>query len=563
MLEELFIRDFAIIERLSLRFERGLNLLTGETGAGKSILIGALGFLLGNKADTGIIRSGADETLVSATLDVSANADAKAWLASHDMDAEDGTVILRRGLKNNGRGSVYIQNVPVLRQDLVDFSSLLIEVHGQRDSQALLKKDKHRQILDRYAGIESDVAAYGKLYTEFGAKRKLLESLALSEAERARDLELLGYAIEEIDGLKPVAGEEEALAEEELRLSGYERLFGAVAQACELLSDQDGALNKLRKARVQLEAAQAIDQRLSEASRRVDDAYYELEDVSQALGSYADQLQYDPSRLEEIEGRLSALQKLKRKYGATLHEVLRYRADAQAQLARLENWAEDRAALEAEAAALEALVYERAEGLSASRSAGAMELEASVAAILKTLGMPNARFSVALERKPLADGKVVVGPYGADEPEFFVSANKGEPLRPLALVASGGELSRIMLALKTVLAKADGVPTMIFDEIDTGIGGEVALGVAEHLAGLSAAKQVFCITHLASIAVRADNHYKVEKHVEGERTVTKVSRLDGDTRVREIARMLSGDAESAASLAHAEQLLNKLGRTRG
>jgi DNA repair protein RecN (Recombination protein N) len=314
---------------------------------------------------------------------------------------------------------------------------------------------------------------------------------------------------------------------------------------------------------VQLEAAQAIDQRLSEASRRVDDAYYELEDVGQALGSYADQLQYDPSRLEEIEERLSALQKLKRKYGASLHEVLAYRADAQARLARLENWAEDRAALEAEAAALEGSVYKQAESLSAARALGAAELEKSVAAILKTLGMPNARFSVMLERKPLADGKVVVGPYGADEPEFFVSANKGEPQRPLAQVASGGELSRIMLALKTVLAKADGVPTMIFDEIDTGIGGEVALGVGEHLAVLSETKQVFCITHLASIAVRADNHYKVEKQIEGERTVTKVSRLEGTARVREIARMLSGDAEGAASLAHAEQLLNKFGRIRG
>jgi len=564
MLEELTVRDFALIDRLSVRFDRGLNLLTGETGAGKSILIGALGFLLGAKADTGIIRTGADETLVTGTVDVSGNADALAWLADHGIEPEDGAVIVRRSLRSNGRGSVYLQNIPVVRQDLADFTALIIEMHGQRDSQALLKKDKHRQILDRYAGIEDDVAAYGRLYADLGAKRRLLESMAASEAERSREVELLRYAVDEIDALKPVAGEEEELADEERRLSQHEKLYGAVAAARELLSDADGALGRIRKARAQLEAAQGIDPRLSDAARRSDDAYYELEDVASSLAGYADGLRYDSGRLEDIEARLSALQRLKRKYAAgSAAELLAYRQDSAGRLASLENWAEDRAGLEAEAAALEARVYERAEALSKARAEAGGRLESAAASILATLGMPSARFAVRLEKKPLADGKVVVGPYGADEPEFYVSANRGEPLRPLAQVASGGELSRVMLAIKTVLASADGVPTMVFDEIDTGIGGEVALGVGKHLAALADSKQVFCITHLASIAARADNHYKVEKVVEGERTVTRVSRLDGDSRTREVARMLSGHADAKISLAHAADLLATYGSGRG
>ena len=363
MLEELSIRDFAIIERVSIRFERGLNLLTGETGAGKSILIGALGFILGNKADTGIIRSGTEETLISATFDVSRNPDALAWLSARGISAEDGGVILRRGLKNTGRGSAYVQDVPVVRQDLLELASLLVEVHGQRDSQALLKKDRHRQILDSYAGIDRDLTVYGSLYADLCSKRRLLESMSLSEKERERDLELLRYAVEEIDSLKLVAGEEEALADEERLLSQYGKLFEALSMARELLSDQDGILGKLRKTRVQLEAAQAIDHKLAESSRRIEDAFYELEDVSGFLSEYAERTSFDPGRLEDIETRQAAIQKLRRKYGSSIADILSYRDDAVAKIERLENWAEDRAGLQAETDRLELEVHARAEKL--------------------------------------------------------------------------------------------------------------------------------------------------------------------------------------------------------
>lgn len=563
MLEEITIRDFAIIDKLSLRFEKGLNLLSGETGAGKSILIGALGFLLGEKADTGIIRSGAEEALVSGTVAVDGNADALEWLAERGIEAEGGALILRRLLRRNGRGSIYIQDTPVTRQDLSDFASFLVEVHGQRDSQALLKKDRHRLILDRFAGIEDDAAAYAVRYTELVAKRKALDAMAGSEAERQREIELLRFAVDEIDAAKPAAGEDDSLADEERRLAQHEKLFGALVAARELVADADGAINKLRKARVQLEAAEAIDARLAPVAKRLDEAFYELEDLGDSLRSYSDGLTYDPGRLEEIESRLALLQRLKRKYGQSLAAVLGYRDEASGRLLGLENWEEDRAGLEAAAASLEREVYAAAERLSLARAEAAARLQDAVASILATLGMPSARFAVRLERKPPVDGKAVIGPYGFDEPEFYVSANRGEPLKPLAMVASGGELSRVMLALKSVLARADGVPSMVFDEIDTGIGGEVAVGVGKHLAALARSKQVLCITHLASIAARADNHYMVEKRAEGDRTVTKVSALEGDARVREIARMLSGDASGQASLAHAADLLSKFGNARG
>jgi len=563
MLEELSIRDFAIIDRLSVRFELGLNLLTGETGAGKSILIGAMGFILGAKADTGIIRSGAEETLVTGVVSVAGNADAVEWLGVHGMEAEDGAVIIRRGLKRTGRGSAYIQNVPVVRQDLQEFAATLVEVHGQRDGHALLKKDRHRELVDRYAGIGADVEAYAAAYAELCAKRKALETMAGSEAERAREIELLRFAVDEIDAAAPRADEEAELADEERRLSQHEKLYASLSQARELLSDAEGAVARIRKARTFLETAGAIDSRLADHARRLDDAYYELEDLGESLTSYADLLLFDPARLEAIETRLATLQRLKRKYGADMAAVIGYRSESAERLSSLENWEEDRTGLERQVAAIEADVMAKAERLTKMRTEAGKRLEAASLAVIATLGMPNARFTVRIARFPPSGGKVVVGPTGADDLEFYVSANKGEPLRPLADVASGGELSRFMLALKTALAEDGGAPTMVFDEIDTGIGGEVALGVGLHLAKLAVKKQVLCITHLASIAARADNHLMVEKHVDGDRTVTGVSRLDGSDRVREIARMLSGDPSSKASLDHAADLVAKLGSPRG
>ena len=555
MLEELTIRDFAIIDRLQVRFERGLNLLTGETGAGKSILIGALGFLLGAKAETGIIRAGCEETVVSGLFDVSGNMAARQWLQDHGMAADDGNLVIRRSLKNTGRGYIYIQNLPALRADLADFCACLVEIHGQRDGMALLKNDRQRLLLDRYAGLQDALTAYSRDYTDLCARRRALERLVSDGQSGEREMELLRFAVDEIGAAALQDGEELALQEEETRLSQHEKLFAALGQAGSLLSDEGAILGLLRRLRVQLETASHIDSRLADQSTRVDSAYFELEDGASALSAYMDRQNFDPGRLEEIESRLALFQKLKRKYGASLAEVLAYREEALARLDAFENRDAEIAGLVQAIARLEQTVYTQAEAISQARQAAALTLEVGVQAILADLGMPHARFKVDRPRKPLENGKVVVGPFGADEVIFLISANKGEPLRSLAAVASGGELSRIMLAIKTMLIRLDEIPSMIFDEIDTGIGGEVAISLGRQLAEIAVNRQILCITHLASLAVRADNHYKVEKQVEGERTVTRLVRLDDERRGQEISRMLSGDSRSATSLEHARDLL--------
>ena len=563
MLEELTIRDFALIDRVNVRFETGLNLLTGETGAGKSILIGALGFLLGGKVDTGIIRTGAEETLVSGILDVSGSPDAKAWLSAHGMDCEDGAVVIRRSLKNTGRGAVYIQNVPAVRQDLSDFTSLLVDLHGQHEHQSLLRGDSQRRLLDRFARIEGEVERFSGRFSLLATKRKDLDRMAASERERAREAELLAFAVDEIAKAKLKPGEDAELEEEERLLSQFEKLTSSMEGARDILADPaGGALPSLRKVRTLLETARAIDVKVSDLARRVDDGYYELEDVADTLRHYLDSVRFSPERLEAVESRIADLQRLKKKYGDSLEEVIAYGTDGAVQLERLANWEGDKAALETEITALEREVYDQALSISRSRAAAGSDLEGRIVEILKTLGMPNARFAIRLARKQPDEGKAVVGPNGIDEVDFLISPNRGEPLRELSRIASGGELSRVMLAVKTALADTDTMETLIFDEVDAGIGGEVALSVGEHLHTLAARKQVLCITHLASIAVRADTHYRVEKAVQGDRTVTRLATLSGEAKAREIARMLAGDSKTEVSYAHALELLKRYGNWR-
>ena len=565
MLEELSVRDFALIDRLSVSFSGGLSILSGETGAGKSLLIGAIGFLLGGKADTGVIRTGAEEALVTGLVDVSASPEAQAWLAARGIEAEEGRVLVRRGIKSNGRGSIFIQNQPALRADLAELTGLLVDLHGQHEHQSLLASENHRRILDRYAGLEAEVEEFGLRFAELSSKRRSYESALASEKERARETEFLRYAVEEIGKAKLKRGEEAELEAEERLLGQHEKLYAAVAEAHEALSRADesgGILSSLRRGRSALEAAQAIDPALADLSRRSDDAYYELEDVADSLRSYLGGLRYSPARLEEIESRLAELHKLKKKYGGSVEDLLSRLAEDQERLSRLETWEEDKEGLAAEIAALESRILAAALALSEKRKKAAGSLETRIEAILRTLGMPRARFLVRMGRKEPEGGKPVVGQHGVDEIEFLIAPNPGEPPKPLSRIASGGELSRVALAAKTVLAETDTVDTLIFDEIDAGIGGEVAVAVGEHLKALGSRRQVLCITHLASIAARADNHYRVEKEVADGRTSTRLARMEGRPRAEEIARMLAGDPEAEASVAHATELLRKYGNWR-
>jgi DNA repair protein RecN (Recombination protein N) len=565
MLEELTVRDFALIERLSVSFAGGLNLLTGETGAGKSLLVGAIGFLLGAKADTGVIRAGAEESLVTGVLDVSRNPEAQEWLRSRGLEPEDGKVLIRRGIKSNGRGSAYIQNQSALRSDLTELTSLLVDLHGQHEHHSLLLPENHRKLLDRYARVEDQVEAFGQRFAALAAEKRAYESALASEAGRAREIEFLRFAVEEIARAKLRAGEEAELEAEERLLSQHEKLFAAAQAAHEAMADgegREGALASLRRLRSGLETAGSIDPGLSDLARRSDDAFYELEDVADSLRHYIGSLSFRPERLEEVEGRLADIRKLKKKYGASIEDVLARLDEDQARLSRLETWEEDRGEIEQRIAAMEATVLAAALAISDKRKAAASGLQERIEAIVRTLGMPSARFFARVVRKDAAEGKPVVGPYGVDEVEFLIAPNPGESAKPLARIASGGELSRVALAAKTVLAGADSVECLIFDEVDAGIGGEVAVAVGEHLKELGKTRQVLCITHLASIAVRADNHYRVEKDISGGRTTTRLSRMDGRARAEEIARMLAGDPREEASIAHATELLRKYGNWR-
>ena len=558
MLEDLTVKDFALIDSVSLEFSRGFSILTGETGAGKSILIGSLTFLLGGKASMDLIRTGADEARVSGTIFLEPNArSAREWLSDHGIQPENDRVLLRRALRTNGKSASWIEDTPITRAELVEFTSLLVDIHGQHEHQSLLRIEEHRRFLDAFAGIEDEVRAFTAYYSELAAKRKLRDEMSTSEKERAEKAELLRFAIDEITAAKLSPSEEDDLSAEEQRLSQHEKLFAVLEQLTESLSASDGSVPKLNRARSHLETVSSIDPSLAPLLSRLESAYYELDDIADSLRQYHAGLAFDPSRLEFIQERLSVIYKLKKKYGATVPDVIAYVESAETQLVQLESWESNRKQVEQEIADLERTVYRAGTLLSEKRRQASEALEKQVEEILGSLGMVSTRFRVQITLREGTDTMQKSGPYGFDTIEFMISPNAGEPLRPLVKIASGGELSRVMLALKTVLAAADEAGTLIFDEIDTGIGGEVALSVGAHLKALSAEKQIICITHLASIAVRADNQIKIEKTVQSGKTVTRAFPVSGTGRVEEIARMLAGDGMSAASVQHAEELLSR------
>ena len=577
MLEELSVRNFALVDSLTLSLENGFSVLTGETGAGKSIIVGALSFLLGAKADADVIRSGSEEASVSAAVFVDAkNRDALEWLASRDIEIEDSRLVIRRTVKSSGRSSIYIQNLLVNRGDLAEFTAFLFDLHGQHNHESLLRKETHRIYLDRFSRVEDEVSAFNQVFMELADKRKSLEALDRDERDREQRLEILNYSVEEITKAALKKGETKELEAETQRLGDFEKLSSHVNSAALALFDADDSLLTLaRRVRVVLENAASIDSSLSTIQKRLEDLYYEAEDLAGEFRNYQDSLSYDPRRLEEASERLSLLYKLKKKYlpanalssaASDEEAILSRKAEAEAEILALSGTEENRDKLKTEIGVLEKTLVAKAQVLTAKRTEGAKRLGSGITEIIGRLGMPKAVFSAQVKAKTKEGGGLIFGPWGSDDVEFLFSANAGEPLKELARIASGGELSRVMLAIKTILCGStgdsgldtipSGAETLVFDEIDTGIGGEVAISVGEYLSRIGKGKQIFCVTHLASIAARADNHLKVEKKVISERTITEVSFLKGQQRRQEIARMLAGDSGQIA-LAHADELLAK------
>ncbi|MDR3200089.1 MAG: DNA repair protein RecN [Spirochaetales bacterium] len=557
MLEDLHIRNYALIDNISVTFPPGFCVLTGETGAGKSILVGALSLLLGAKAGEDVIRSGADEAEVSGVFRVEGNRDAEAWLAGREISADGGSLVIRRVVRRAGRGGIFIGTSPAPLADLQAFAALLVDLHSQHEHQSLFSEENHRRFLDRYAGLEERVRTFTTGFSALAELRKKQEELLAAQRDRERDREIFSFAVREIGEAALKDGEEEELERERKILHEHEKLSLHVSGAVDNLAEnQGGALGFMRKALADVKAAAAIDKRFSEALSRLENLFFELEDVGEVIKSRRPG-DFDPDRLEAIEERLALIHKLKKKYGASAADVLAYREEAEKKLETLTNFDSEKNRLEADIKNREQELLSEAAKISELRKAAASALEKEIEAALGSLGMKKIRFNVAAQKKESAVGKPVCGPYGLDTVSFLIAPNPGEPLKPLKAIASGGELSRVMLAIKTILAEQDDIGCLIFDEIDSGIGGEVAVAVGEFLAKLAAHKQVLAITHLASIAAQARGHLRVEKRVDAGRTFTDIIAIDGNQRIREIARMLSGEPEGAASIHHAEELVKK------
>jgi DNA repair protein RecN (Recombination protein N) len=549
MLTELSVENFALIERARLSFGPGLNLLTGETGAGKSILLDALGAVLGERVGADLVRHGAERARIEGvfSLDDGADVRVRAALDAVGIAPEDHLLILTREIALTGKGGARINGRTVTVATLKAVGDALVDIHGQHAHQSLLAVEHHAELLDAWAGskvlaLRSEVAVAAAKATT--AERELSD-LRRDARERARTLDLLRFQDAEIAAAALQPGEDDLLAAERLRVGGAEKLHAAAAAAYSALRDQ--AAEGLSAAVAELERAVALDPALAPLLESLQSALYLAEDAARDVRHYRDGVEFNPERLAEIESRLDLLKTLKRKYGETIDDVLRYHAEISERRALLENADERLAALEQAAQVAQAALTERAARLTAARQKAAKPFATAILKELGELAMGATRFAVGIEPRP-------PGPTGADSIEFLIAPNPGEPLRPLAKIASGGEISRVMLALKSILARASAVPTVIFDEIDTGIGGRTGTVLGQKLHALGRSAQILCVTHLAPIAARGDTHIRIEKRVEGARTAVAVCNLAGDDRVAEIARMLGGKA-TAAVLTHARELL--------
>lgn len=549
MLTELRVKNFAIIESLTLPLAQGFNVLTGETGAGKSIIVGALGLLLGERASADVIRTGADRAAVEGVFDVADRPEIRAVLDDRGIEVEEGVVVLKREVAPS-RARAWINGTPVNAGLLAEVGRLLVNLHGQHEAQTLLDPEAQRRILDAFAGATELAGEVRHAHDTLAAVIREIADLARRRADAERRADYLRHVVKEIGEAQLADGEDARLEDEARRLENAEELRSlASGVAGALDGEQDTVLPKLGALARHLSALQRIDPTLGRLQESYDTAYYAIEALARELEEYEASVDLDPSRLEDVRRRRDLLFRLTKKYGGTLAEVIRTGQDARAELDLVESAGLDIRQLESREREARAALKELSARLTEMRRAGAERLARAVDEVLPDLGMPDGRVSVSLP--PLRE----IGPCGAENVEFCVALNVGHEPRPLSRVASGGELSRVMLALKTILARLDRVPTLVFDEVDAGIGGRVGLQVGETMRRVASYHQVFAITHLPQIAARGHHHILVSKGARGGVTTADVTVLAGDPRVTEIARMLGGDPESDVSRAHARELL--------
>lgn len=563
MLRSLHIENIALIDRLDLDMPEGMVVLTGETGAGKSIIIDSVSLLLGGRADRDLIKSGAEKAVAEGLFDLDERV--MPLLAELGIPAEDGELMLSRELSLSGRNTCRINGRIVPLSTLRTVGASLVDIHGQHDHQSLLDPEKHLDFLDGFAAKElsSLKEEVAKRFAKWKEVTEAVKAGAGSEAELARREDMLRFQVEEIASLNPVSGEEEELLEESRLLSRAEDIKFALSAAVSLLNggeeDERGALALLQLAVDRLSDIAGISQKYADLKERLNDACYAVEDVTIELRSLREDVPDDRYRLEEVNARLDRLYQLKRKYGSTVDEVIAYQKQAEKELLEMED---KRAFLEkgeAEIARLKQELYESCKALSLTRRKAAKELEAAILKEMAQLGMEKAAFEIKFNE--LADmGHARLTENGMDSAEMLLSTNPGEPVRPLHKVASGGELSRIMLAFKSIECGVFDRACMIFDEIDTGISGRISTVVGEKMRALSAGRQVLCVTHSAQIAAMANRHLLIEKMEKNGRAVTSVRALTMEERELELARIISGAQPGKSALAHAKELLKTAGR---
>ena len=551
MLAQLFIRNIAVIEKASIDLEKGFTVLTGETGAGKSIIIDAIHAVLGERTSKELVRTGTDSASVSA-LFTGLDEDTLSLLDQLSLPREeDGSLLIQRDIRLEGRSTCKINGAPATVSMLKQLGPRLVTIHGQHESYELLSPEVHMEYLDSFAGLESLLAEYQAAYRTLRETQRQLEALQTDEGEKARLSDLLHYQIDEIEAANVRVGEREELEAQRELIRNSEKIASALELLRGLLSgdeESEGLLAGISQAAAQAGRVAAYLPELAEASQKLQEAGYLLEDVDAILHGTA--VDFDPALQESIEERLDLLYKLGLKYGGSEEKILEYLEDCRIRLHQIEFSDEERERLEAQYETKKAAAIALAKELSEQRKAASKQFISQVKGELAFLNMPGIAFETEIQRVPLNH-------MGCDKLQFLVSANKGEPPKPMSKIASGGELSRIMLAIKTVLSGKDKVDTLIFDEVDTGISGAAANKVGQKLKQVSQNRQVLCITHLAQIAALADHHFLISKHVEGERTYTQVQGLDFEGRKREVARIIGGDQVTDLQLEMAGEMLKK------
>lgn len=552
MLRELSIRNFAIIDDLTVSFSDGLTVLTGETGAGKSIIIDAVHLLAGGRGSLEFIRHGARKAELGGLFQVSDDSHPiYAKLEEAGLEAEEGTIILRRDLNDNGKSVCRINGKLVPLSVLRDIGGSLIDIHGQHENQELMDEKQHINLLDYFAHDElKDIKEeYGRLYQAYRELKREVQALNLDEQRTAQRIDLYQFQINELEEAALQVDEEEKLLEERRRLMNFHKIFERANMAYEAISGDGNGLDYIGNAMNALEDIVELDANFKESSETVASSFYALQDAAFQIKNVLDDLEFDPERMNEVEHRLAQYQAMKRKYGTTVEEILAYHAKIEEELMQLINRDETIQQSEKQLCDMEKQLHAFAGKLTAIREENAQRLSDAIMNELRVLHMEKAKFIVKFEQLEQFDAN------GKDDIAFYISTNVGEPPKSLPKIASGGELSRIMLALKTIFSSSTGITSIIFDEVDTGVSGRVAQAIAEKISDISVNSQVLCISHLPQVAAMADHHYYIKKQVEDDRTFTTVSEIRGEERIEEVSRMMSGAEITDLTLQHASELI--------